>query len=368
MNFLILIDKIETELDHQALDYYQLLGASIEPTEEQSIVEQVGAPRTIELAKARNLNILAFKPLRPADVKAIHSSNRLFIFSTGSLAPSTILVANAAHAFITFGSRSAFKLANTLKAMNINRPVHRLRPWVDISGIKQYESPPFGRVNSTEDIGLRSVFRLMAARAVVIVPNIDPFNNMITDGWNGIVFEGTMDELDQQKFGDLKETVDAKIVASRAEEHVRFLMDPDRYKKLMHHTLDSGSLDYNEPWIEVRVDTGSSWIIIKESVEDGNVVEIPSLYNQSFRRLRTITLRQLLEYMTNMRFNKVYVFDILTEPLDSQEIALINRSLTILGNRVHNILFCMDIVPEEWKAVASKLTFMSISEASKQVQ
>jgi hypothetical protein len=367
VNFLILIDEIETEFDYQALDYYRLLEAFVEPqiAENQKAKEYIGTPRTIELSKARNMDILAFRPLSPADVKSIHEDNRLFVFSTGSLTPSTVLVAGAVHAFVAFGSKSAFKIANNLKTMRINRPVYRVRPWIDMSGIKQYESPPFGKVSSTEDVGLRAVYRLMAARAVVIAPDYDPFNNTIVDGWNGII--GDVDGLDQQKFVELKQSISPDQVASRAEECVSFLMDTDRYRNHFLRALNGESLDYNEPWIEVQLKGGPNWITVKESIEDGELTQIPPSHNETFRTLRPVTLRQLLDYAVSLRFNKFYVFDSMVENLDSNEIAQINRLLSILGDKIHNILFCME-VPEEWHSVSNKLTFISASEATKQVR
>jgi len=370
MNFLILVDKVETEFEHQALDYYHLLEAFIEPglAEHPTIKRYIDNPRTIELSKVRNFDILAFRPLTPAEVKTIHQDNRLFIFSNGSIAPMTVLTAGAVHAFVTFGSRSAYRLAYNLKAMNIKRPVYKIIPWVNTAGIKEYNSVSFGKVDSTEDIGLRPIFRLMAAKTIVIVPNIDPFNSIIVDGWNGIIYEGELSDLGSSELLSLQDRFDAAATMARAQEYVSHLLESRRYKELFINVLDGGSLDHNEPWIEAQIKGSTSWIIPKETMEGGELIQVPESFNDDFRVMRPITLRQLLDYMTNIRFRRVYVFDILVEELDTNETAQVNKLLKILGNRVHDILFCLNDIPPEWRHVAHKLTFMSPSEASKQVR
>ena len=160
----------KSELDYQALEYQELLGA-----------------QKASLSEIRRSTILVFRPLTIQDVKTINEDNKLVFFSDGILPPPTVLVAHAIDCFVTFGSRSAYMLANTLKSMNISRPVYKIHPWIDTATIDINKKPPFGKIVGG-DLGLPRAMLLMAAGAVVVAPDHSPFNEIIVDGYDGITY------------------------------------------------------------------------------------------------------------------------------------------------------------------------------------
>jgi hypothetical protein len=301
------------------------------------------------------------------EVDEIREDNKIVFFSEGDIPPSTVLAANIIDCFVAFGSRSAYKLANKLKNLSIARPVYKMNPWVNTEGIKKYESPPIGKVSGTSDMGLRSVIRLMAAGAVVVVPNYSPFTDIVTDQMNGLIYKGDADTLDNDALvsvGSGLPASDAQSISQRAIEFAAIYSNPENYKALFSSIMDGHGLDHNEPWIRVEPKGGSRWIIQREMMDGGDYAIVPSEYDQTFRTLKVLTLEQLLDYFSRMRFKDAYIFDILPEELD---LGRINKFIGLLGSRIKNIFFCLDEAPEEWSAISSKLTFMPVSEALKQI-
>ena len=255
-------------------------------------------------------------------------------------------------------------LANTLKAMNINKPVYKIRPWVNLEKISKHAEPPFGKIASFSDSAMRSTLRLMASEAVVVVP--DPFDELIIDGLDGLTYIG---KLTDDKFAELQNTLDleeATKIATRASEKARHLCDPTRYLSRLADIFAGNCLNHNEPWIKTDIGGGHRWIIPKEGMVNGEVVIVPEKFDPSFKIMKCLSLDQIFEYFSRMRFVDVYVYDALIEPLSNDKIGKINKLLKILGTKSKNIFFCMD-APEEWAVVNHNLVFMSASDASKRM-
>jgi hypothetical protein len=372
MSFLVLLNPPKAEFDYQALDYCKLFDALVEEgiASDDKVKEYLGDLKTIDLKKARGLTILCFRALTVQEVDEMREDNKLIFFSDGDIPPSTVLAANIIDFFVAFGSRSAYKLANKLKSLNIGKPVYKINPWVNVEGIKKYESPPMGKVSGTGDMGLRSVIRLMAAGAVVVVPNQSPFTDVVTDRFNGLVYKKDTITLDNDalvEMGSLLPASEAQGIAARAMEFAKIYSDTDHYKALFDSVIDGHGLDHNEPWIRVETEGGARWIIPKETMVSGDYVVVPPSHDEAFRTLKVLSLVQLLDYFSRMRFKDAYVFDVLLEELDEHALGRVNRFLSILGERAKNIFFCLEEVPEEWSGISQKLAFMPVSEALKQI-
>lgn len=362
MNYLILASHGEDEFYYQALDYYKLLKGFVEPSIAEEATDYIPEPRTLELNKARGMTILAFRPITFDEAKSIHDDNKLILFSTGVLHPSIAITGRIFDRFVAFGHRSAYKIANRLKIMDIDKPVNRIMPWVDVNGIKQYSGMPLGKVSGDDDTALRPVMRLMAAGAIVVVPNKSPFTDIVVDTWNGAIYSGDPDFV---AIGEKTKGIASDIV-TRAKEFVTISTDSERYIREFEAVLAGDSHDYNEPWIDVNYNSGHEWLIIKEKIKNGELIQIPARYHHRYQLMKPLTLSQLLSNFASMRFKAVYVFDVIIEELESKTIGEINRYLAILGNRSKEIFFCIE-PPKEWEPVSSSLTFLPITEATKRV-
>jgi hypothetical protein len=235
-------------------------------------------------------------------------------------------------------------------------------PWVDTTGIKQYDEPPLGKLTGAEDIDLRPMLRLMAAGAIVVAPHISPFSDVIVDRWNGVLYKG---EPDFSRIGNEIKT-DAETIASRSKEFSVNVLNKERYIQEFIDVVGGNSFDYNEPWIDIKYASGHEWIILKETISGGEVTQIPAQYSDRFKIMKTLSLEQLLNYFANMKFKEAFIFDAIIEELDTDSIGSIHKAIAILGDRVRQIKFCFD-PPEEWSHISNKLIFISPSEASKQV-
>jgi hypothetical protein len=369
--FVILVNKdIKTEFDYQALDYCKLFGGKIGDNASGSdkIKEYLGGYETVTLSSLLNDTIISFRTISIGEMKQIDESNKIICFSDGNLRPEMILSGSSINCFMTFGSRSAYMLANALKCMEIDRPVRKILPWVNVEGIKVHDNIPLGKVSSTDDTGMRSMFRLMAAGAVVIVPDISPYNDIIIDNWNGIIFRRDINTIGESDYISISKIVGserAKTISNNAREMISLLMNVDRYKLIFKDAIDHG-FDHNEPWIKVNVKDGPKLIVPKQFVDGGNSVQIPAKIGGQYRIVKPLELEQLLDYLTEIKFSCMYVFDAITSEIDEQTARRIARLLNILGKRSKKILFCMD-PPVNWSMVSSKLTFIPPSEAIKQI-
>jgi hypothetical protein len=361
MNYLIAANYTKDEFSYQALDYYRLFEGFIEPSAADQVSEYIKEPRLMGLDKARNFTILAFRPLLLDELRVMHDDNKIIYFSDGDPHPSIALTGNAICRFITFGHRTAYRMASYLSEFNIDKPVHKIAPWVDTTGIKEYDKPPLGRVSGGGDMSIRPMLRLMAAGAIVVVPNHSPFTDMIIDGWNGIICKDVSPDFAKIGF-NIK---DATGISTRAKEFTNIVTSKSRYIQEFNDIVDGAAYDYNEPWVRIQR-VGSEWIIPKEDVENGITIRTPKSNAARFKIMKILTLEQLLNIFSHMRFNKVYVFDAIMEEINEDNIGSINRTFKMLGDRIRNILFCFD-PPDKWKMVTSRLTFMRASEAEKQV-
>jgi len=371
MPYAILTNEPKTEFDYQALDYCKLFSASIEESAvNEDVKKYLGEVTTFKLEDVIDSYILIFRDLTIDELKKIDISNRVYYFTNGKVNPSVLLLHGAVDAFVAFGSRSAYLVANRLKHSDINRAVYRMSPWVDVEGINQYESPPLGKISGVGDLDLRSMFRLMAAGAIVVVPNRSPFNEFIIDKWNGIVYHGDVAKMTEDDFVDIKSTLSlekAEQIASRAKEMASILLNKQaNILGFENDVVAHKGFDHNEPWIKLDIRKGTKWIIQKESIENGNIEKIPSEIKKPYNPLRLSTLRQLIDYLVPMKFEEAYIFDILTETIDDQIEANILRSLGLMGDRIRNIFFCME-APDDWKSITPHLTFLSPSEGIKRV-
>jgi len=363
MNYLILAKSAKDEFCYQALDYYRLFEGFLEPDLAENTSEYIKEPRVMSLAMARNMTVLAFRPLTSGEVRSIHDDNKVVYFSDGTLHPSVAITGHIYDCFVAFGHRSAYKIANLLKIMSINRPVYRIMPWVDVEGIKQYEKPPLGKVSGGSDLALRPMMRLMAAGAVAVVPNRSPFTDVILNGWNGIVH--LEDEPDFLQIGEgIKEG--AMEIVARSTEFVKVATNKESYIASFNNIIEGGAHDHNEPWIDVNYGKGHEWITPKETMKEGELHMVPASYDDRFRVMKPLSLMQLLNNFSSLRFKRAYIFDSLISEIAPEDIGIINRLLNILGERSKDIVFCFD-PPEEWKEVAESLAFLPVAEAVKRV-
>jgi len=362
MNYLILAKPDKSEFYYQALDYYRLLDGFIEPSIADGEMDYIKNPKIMPPIKARGFTILAFRHLLSDEIKSIHDDNRIVCFINDDLHPGIAVTGNLYDCFIAFGHRTAYRAANYLKAININRPVYKIAPWVDATGIKQYEKPPFGKVAGNKDISLRPMFRLMASGAIPVVPDISPFTDFIINKWNGIVYRSDPD------FAKIGSEIEGSSVAiaARAKELSTVLLNRNSYIVALEDTLNGKAFDHNEPWISVSLTKANEWIIIKETIENGAITRIPQSNSDRFKMMKPLTLEQLLNMFSTMRFERVYVFDAIIEEITEDSIGRINRLITMLGERLKDIIFCFD-QPKEWKILLPRLAFIAPSEAEKQV-
>jgi len=371
MPYAILVNEPKTEFDYQALDYCKLFGGSIEKKAfNEDAKKYLGDVETFQLENVVDSYILAFRDLTIGEMKSIDISNMVYYFTNGKINPSIQLIHGAIDAFIAFGSRSAYLIANRLKHADINRAVYRAIPWVNVEGIKQYESPPLGKISGAGDLDLRSMFRLMSSGAIVVVPDRSPFNEFIIDRWNGIIHRGDINKMSEKDFVDIKSTLSldkAEQIATRAREMSAIILDKQgNITKFEHDVINRNGFDHNEPWIKIDIKKGTKWIVQKESMEGGVVERIPDSVNKPYNPMRLSTLHQLIDYLVPIKFEEVYVFDIMNEKIEEDTETNILRSLALMGDRVRNIFFCME-APDDWKNITPHLTFLSQSEGVKRV-
>jgi hypothetical protein len=372
MSYVILCAGANSEFDYQALDYYRLFNAGIESgaVEDENILKYIGDPRKVDLGEVKNSNLLAFRPLTASEVKTIDESNKIICFSAGDLHPGFVVTGHAVDCFVSFGNRSAYKTANILKQMGINRPVYKVFPWVDTIGIKKHDNIPFGKVSSEDDMGLRSALRLMASKALVVVPNKSPFTDIIVDGWNGVIFRRDIEQLDESKWREIRGTLnvdDARKMVETASEMVERLLEKNHYRKVFADSIIEGhGFDHNEPWISIKLGKGHRWITPNKEASGGEIIQTPAEIGPEFKVMNLSTLEGYLDRFANMRFEDVHIFDAIVESMDGPTTGKINRLISMLGDRIKKIYFCLD-EPPEWAEVSSRLIFIPVSEGLKQV-
>jgi hypothetical protein len=369
MSYVVLANEPTNEFDYQALDYCRLFSAFIESdlAGTEKVKEYLGNVNAIGLTKVSNASVLVFRELTKKDLKNINDTNRIYYFSDGTIPPSALLMSGAIECFVGFGVRSAYKIAHILRNADIDLPVRKVLPWVSTKGMRKYEAPPVGKISGDSDMSLRSMFRLMAARAVVVVPNQHPFTDLVINDWNGVISSDKLTNDALVRIGRTMSSDQANAMADRSEEMVSLLMDDDRYvASFTDIVIDGNGYDYGEPWVKIATKAGTSWVIPKQIMDGGNYVQIPAETDKRFKQMKPLELEQLLDYMAPMRFREVYVFDTIIEPVDDAKKNRILRLLRILGKRAKNIFFCMD-QPTEWSPIASRLMFLPSSEGVKRV-
>lgn len=360
-------ETAETEFDYQALDYYRLFDNTYMTARSEAIKSYLGDYRTESLDNLTKTTILLFDTVEPRRLQAMGDYNRVVRFvEDGSVDYHTILAASMIDCFVCFGARSAYKLAHKLRTMKLTKPVYKIAPWTDTAGLKVYDNAPFGKLPGTGDMDARGMFRLMAAGAIVIVPDVSPFNEIIVDRWNGIVLGSDYSLLNDDDIKTISKLVrDKSEIVNRSIEFAKLALSKERYIARFNHVISGDGFDHNEPWVEPIVVRKTKWIIPKEDGESGIISRTPATYHESFKEMQVLPLDRLLNYLVNMPFESVYVFDAIIEELDDNKVGIINRAVTTLGDRIKDVHFCFRS-PPEWSRI-SRLSFLPVEEGAKQV-
>lgn len=364
-------DQPETEFDYFSLDLYRVLDGigttCLSDIDSDKIREYLGNYRTTLLSNIKDSIVLLFESIDPKDMQKIDPSNKIIKFvEDGNIDYRTILSHGAINSFVCLGSRTAYKTAHNLRTMQIIKPVYKIIPWTDIDGIKTYDEQAFGKIKDINDIGIRSMLRMMAAGAIVVVPNISPFNDMIYSEWNGLIYYGEYSNLTTESIKDMKNKIktDSVLMSNIARKFAQSILNKDKYNTTFKQIIEGNAFDHNEPWVSPITMKRTKWIIPKEDGEGGQIRRIPTSYNSSFKEMRVLTISRLLGYLVNVPFDKVYVFDVAPEDLDNDKIGNINRMITMLGDKIKDVHFCIT-PPEEWKLIP-QLSYLSLEEGIRQ--